>query len=307
MYKHGLFPCGMSHACRLLSRDAHADETGFRKRLEVAPKGAYLAVDILVSKHKGWKIQGLGQYYDTSEKGVVWSLGFAEGTLIWTNREKDPYPLCVKGYLYKSMASREYPSLKPSELMVSLARKSYKALNIKAVTFDAGITARPALSKLKTQGIAFIGRIGVNNNIIYQGKEIGIKKFVQEFTLRKVHWYKKLGCYAKRLEVYLPSVGKIDLVIMWWWKKEGYTLSALASTLKAGLQEVIKVHKARWRQEVYHRLLKQNFGFESCQCQGYAAQLKHADLCIDAFHQVRAKKQDYPELTWREAQKLFVK
>ncbi len=77
MDKHGLLPCSIKHACRLLSKDIHADKTGLQKRLKTAPKNTYLAVDIFVSKHQGWKIEGLDKYYSTSDKGTVWGLGFA--------------------------------------------------------------------------------------------------------------------------------------------------------------------------------------------------------------------------------------
>ena len=57
-------------------------------------------------------------------------------------------------------------------------------------------------------------------------------------------------------------MGEADLVIIWWNEREGNKLSVLVSTLEAGVQEVIKAYKARWQDEVSHRLLKQNFGFE---------------------------------------------
>ena len=237
MHKQGLLPCSIKHACHLLSQDNHADKTGLEKRLKTAPKNTYLAVDIFVSKHQGWKIQGLDKYYNTSDKGTVWGLGFADATLIWADKQKDPYPLCIKGYLYEKMATKEYPSLKPSELMLSLTRKIDKALEIKAVTFDGGITARSALKKLKVREMAFVGRIGTRNNVIYEGKEIGIKKLAEGFTPGKIRWYKKFECYAKRIKVKLVDVGEIDLVIIWWRKREDYKLSVLVSTLKEGIRE----------------------------------------------------------------------
>ena len=304
MYKHNLLPCSIKHACRLLSQDDHADKTGLEKRLKTAPKNTYLAIDIFSSKHEGWKIQGLDKYYSTSDNGMVWGLGFADATLVWTNQQKEPYPLGIAGYLYDEMATEEYPSLTPSELMLSLTRKVNKALEIKAVTFDGGITARSALKQLKEEKIPFVGRIRTNNNVVYQGREISIKKLAQEFPPRKARWYKGLECYAKRVKVEFSDVGEADLIIIWWRKEQGNTLSVLVSSVESGVQGVIRIHKSRWQDEVGHRLLKQSFGFEACQCQTYTAQLKHADLCLDAFHLVRVQKEKRPELSWREAQKI---
>ena len=303
MHKHNLLPCSIKHACRLLSQDKHADSTGFKKRLSFAPNNAYLAIDILTSEHQGWKIEGLNKYY--SGNSVALGLGFADAALVWTDKQKCPYPLGFKGYLYDGMASNKYRSLTPSELMLELTRKANKALKIKAVVFDGGITARPALRELKREKIPFVGRIKTSNIITFQEKKTSIKKLAQEFKPGIARWYKNLKCYAKRVRVRFSDVGNADLVIIWWNEREGNKLSVLVSTLKAGVQEVIKAHKARWQDEVSHRLLKQNFGFEACQCQNYAAQLKHADLCLDAFHQVRVIKEKCPELSWREAQELY--
>ena len=302
MYKQGLLPCSIKHACRLLSQDKHADTTGLKRRLSTAPHDAYLAIDIFTSKHQGWKIEGLNKYY--SGNSVTLGLGFADATLVWTDKQKCPYPLGVKGYLYSEMASNRYRSLTPSKLMLELTRKTNKALRIKAVVFDGGITARPALKELKEEKIPFVGRIRKTNTVTFQEKEISVKQLTQEFRPGIARWYKNLKCYAKRVKVKFSDVGEADLVIIWWNEREGNKLSVLVSTLEAGVQEVIKAYKARWQDEVSHRLLKQNFGFESCQCQTYAAQLKHADLCLDAFHQVRAKKEECPELSWREIQEM---
>ena len=98
-------------------------------------------------------------------------LGFADATLVWTDKQKCPYPLGVKGYLYSEMASNRYRSLTPSKLMLELTRKTNKALRIKAVVFDGGITARPALKELKEGKIPFVGRIRKTNTVTFQEKE----------------------------------------------------------------------------------------------------------------------------------------
>jgi len=303
MYKKGLLPCSIKHACRLLSQDKHADNTGLLRRLRTAPHDAYLAIDIFTSEHQGWKIEGLNKYYNGNS--VTWGLSFADATLVWTDKEKSPYPLGFKSHLYKEMGSNQYRSLTPSELMLELTRKTNKALRIKAVVFDGGITARPALKELKEEKIPFVGRIKTTNTITFQEREMSIKNLAQEFRPGIARWYKNLKCYAKRVKIKFSDVGEADLVIIWWEERKGNKLSVLVSTLETEVQEVIKVHKARWQDEVSHRLLKQSFGFEACQCQTYAAQLKHADLCLDAFHQVRAKKEEHLELSWREVQELY--
>ena len=131
----------------------------------------------LTSEHQGWKIEGLNKYY--SGNSVALGLGFADAALVWTDKQKCPYPLGFKGYLYDGMASNKYRSLTPSELMLELTRKANKALKIKAVVFDGGITARPALRELKREKIPFVGRIKTSNIITFQEKKTSIKKLAQ--------------------------------------------------------------------------------------------------------------------------------
>jgi hypothetical protein len=51
-----------------------------------------------------------------------------------------------------------------------------------------------------------------------------------------------------------------------------------------------------------HRLYKQSFGLGKCRCRRFATHLKHADLVLEAFHEVREERSRSPSLTWRKAQ-----
>jgi hypothetical protein len=84
----------------------------------------------------------------------------------------------------------------------------------------------------------------------------------------------------------LPGVGKLDLIAIWYPHKTTWKLSLLISTIQAGLQELIAAFKARWGLEVIHRTIKQNLAFAKCQCLALAAQLRHADYCLEALHRM---------------------
>ena len=71
-----------------------------------------------------------------------------------------------------------------------------------------------------------------------------------------------------------------------------------------GVQELIRSYKLRWTLELAHRLLKQNLALAYCQCLSYAAQLQHADLAIEALHQVPLQRRQQPSLSWQQAQAL---
>ena len=107
---------------------------------------------------------------------------------------------------------------------------------------------------------------------------------------------------SNAFSVVREEVGVVELIIIW--KAQGYDwhLTALISTLKVGIQELVKAWDARWRLEVSHRTRQQNLALGNCQCLSYAAHLQHADLVIDAFNLIRQERQRTPDLTWKQAQ-----
>lgn len=94
----------------------------------------------------------------------------------------------------------------------------------------------------------------------------------------------------------------VDLIIIWKAQGHDWHLTTLISTLKVGVQELIKAWDARWRLELSHRTRKQNLALGTCHCLSYAAHLRHADLVIEAFNLMRHERERTPELSWKQAQ-----
>jgi|FLYL01.1.fsa_nt_gi hypothetical protein len=171
----------------------------------------------------------------------------------------------------------------------------------KAAVFDAQFSTRLGLRSLKFLPLPFVGRCRTDL-WVWLGKErVQVRDLADRYPPGKARYYKRFGWYAKRLKVFVDEVGRVDLVIV---GKKGYGLEcfALLSTLQAGVQEVLQAWKLRWELEKSHRLYKQNLGLGKCQCRRYGAQLKHADLVLDAFLTVRRERQEQPSLSWRRAQ-----
>ncbi len=197
--------------------------------------------------------------------------------LIW--QDKDPLPLRLEAFLTPAMATSTYPLLTPTEGMLNIAGDvNLAGYQLKGVVVDAQFTTSLGLRSLDLLNVPFIGKCRINLKVRYQEKLVKVKELAEQFRPGRARWYKRFGWYAKRLKVYLPEVGEVDLVLVWKHQGYGYELFALVSTVKAGLQEVLGAWKRRWELEKSHRLYKQNFGLGDCQCRRYAAQLKHADL-----------------------------
>lgn len=309
MYAQGVLPCSVSYAAQLLSADPNAHRRNWPERLASAPQGGYLAVDLLVNQRQGQAIEGVGRVYSSCEKGLVWGHSFVSVGLVYP--EQDPYPLRLDPFVTEALATAEYPHLTPTEALLNAASEiALAGYPLKSVVVDAQFTSKLALRSLdawqRELGLAvpLVGRFRTNTKVVYQGECLSFRELAERFPPgKKARYYKRFGWYVKRVKVVLPEVGEVDLLIVWKAKGLGFELMALISTLAGGVQEILTAWQSRWRQEVGHKLAKQGLGQGDCQCRKYAAQLKHNELVIEAFHLTRAERVSEPNLSWREAQR----
>lgn len=298
----GLLPYSLGHSAQCLGQEAKPYEKSLKRRLKQAPPGGYLAIDLLVVKHTGEYVQGLGPAWSSSDKGVVWSHTFVSVGLVYP-KERFVYPLGLLPFLDKTMATEVYRHQTPSEAFLKVAKQVGKHYSIEALLGDGQFITDEVLAKAQSN---LVGRCRVGHYVDFEGEHIQVKALAQRYPpTKKARYYKRFGWYAKRLNVTIPSANHkaSDLIIIWKPRAEGFELLTLFSTLDAGVQEVLAAWKSRWKQEVGHKLNKQTLGLSKCQCRSYASQLKHADLVIEAFHQVRLTSTLNPSLSWREARK----
>ena len=314
MCKKGLLPCSSRHASKLLAKNTHPYLYSIQQRLSNAPTNLFLAIDITLFHHNGLSIEGIAPYY--TSQGNHWGLSIATAVLVSPSKNTLPYPVGFMPNLRPYLHTATYPSMTPSEVALSIARKVAKQHPIKGVVMDGGMIKRSQLYKLRCLGIPFVAHIPNSHVVKYTKKQvygskkeikaiagINIKNLAKLFPPSKIRWYPKLECYAKKVKVYLPSVGKVWLMIIWWRKGIGVELFVLVLTTEGiGVQEIIRAYKSRWGDEVMHRLVKQNLGAQACQSPKFAVQMKHLDLCISAFGRVREYLVKHPELSFREAQ-----
>lgn len=301
MSSKGLLPYSHGYCAQLLAGDPKPYQRSLPRRLQEAPRGGYLAVDLVTVKHPGERIQGVGRVYSSSDNGVVWGHSFVSSALVFQNQ--DPLPLQLTPFPCERMATATYPKLSATEGLLTVAgdvvTDGYEA---KAAVFDAQFSTRLGLRSLKFLPLPFVGRCRINLRVTVGKERLQVRDLADRYPPGRARYYKRFGWYAKRLKVLLEEVSRVDLVIVWKKKGYGWECLALLSTLNAGVQEVLQAWKLRWELEKSHRLYKQNFGLGKCQCRRYGAQLKHADLVLEAFLTVRCERQEQPGLSWRRAQ-----
>lgn len=303
MVRQGLLPFAKRYSCQLLSSEAHPYLSSLPSRLQAAPQGGYLAVDGLFVAHEGERIEGLGRHYNSSRRKAQWGQRYLSSALVYPG--EDAYVLGAGSLLNEAMATDTYPYRTAGEALTALATDlQATGYQLKGVVIDTEFTSRKTLAELQTKGLALIGRYRRSNKVSYRGQPSKAKDLAEKFPPGTSRYYPKLGVYAKRLGVELEDVGSVDLVIIWKAQGYGWYLSTFISTVKLGVQELIRTYKLRWGLEVAHRLLKQNLALGFCQCFAYSAQLQHTDLAIEALHALRRQRRNYPSLSWREAQEL---
>jgi hypothetical protein len=162
-----------------------------------------------------------------------------------------------------------------------------------------------------------IGRYRTDIRVTFESETVGVRRLAERFKPGVSRYYKRFGCYIKRVRVTAPGAGECDLLIVWKYLSDGsLDLCVLISTLEGlGVQTLLAAWKARWALEVAHRLYKreqparcclvskkQNFGLGDCQARAFGFQLCHASLVLQAFFLVRFERLRCSGLSWRVAQ-----
>ena len=109
-------------------------------------------------------------------------------------------------------------------------------IRCKGVLVDAEFTSKLTLRSLPHFPTGIVGRFRSNTKVEYQGQRLQAKELAEQFLPGKAHYYKRLRLYAKRLSVWLPDVGEIALIFIWYANKTSVKLSVLVSTIAVGLQ-----------------------------------------------------------------------
>ncbi len=301
MQAEGWLEGSVRQNCGRLGQELYPYRSGLVERIQQAPTKGYLVVDLHPIEHNGQNMEGTHKVYSSADKASFWGHSLVSWGLVYPHQEV--YPLGLSPFPNQAMATQDYPQLTPSEAMLNgVAELVELGYRMEAVVADAQFTTRLGLRSLKYLKTPFIGRFRTNAWISYRGKPIQVKQLATQYPPGKAHYYKRFKCYAKRLRVELESVGFLDLILIWKPQGHDFELMTLISTLEAGLQTILQAWKLRWDLEVAHRLYKQNLGISACQCRNFAAQLKHYDLTLTAFHRCRNLKIQHPQFTWRQAQ-----
>jgi hypothetical protein len=163
------------------------------------------------------------------------------------------------------------------ELALELIKDAYKRGLIKRVYFDSWFCQPELLRRLIPMKLEFFGMFRIGKmNVKSKGDYKMISKFVEDvvkdgnFTYRKLRGRKKTYKIRYYREiVFVKRVGKVNLVVSQKFdqKKKVYNepRAYVTNVLSLRALEVIRTYLNRWDIEVFHKTVKQSYGFEDYQ------------------------------------------
>ena len=163
------------------------------------------------------------------------------------------------------------------ELALEMIKDAYRRGLIKRVYFDSWFCQPGLLRKLKPMNLEFFGMFRIGKmKLKSNGTYMMISRFVKEvikqdkFTYRRLRGRKKTYKIRYYREiVFVKHIGKVNLVVSQKYdqKKKIYNEPRVYVTNVLSLRalEIIRTYLNRWDIEVFHKTVKQSYGFEDYQ------------------------------------------
>ena len=197
------------------------------------------------------------------------------------------------GYDFKVYIPKEIAEYFQSKYEIALAmiKDAYKRGLIKRVYFDSWYCQPKLLKKLKPMKLEFFGMFRIGRmKVRSKGEYKTLSRFVKDikpdmFTYRKIKARKstyKIRYY--REIVFVKKVGKVNLIISQKYdqKRKEYNKprAYVTNVLSLKALGVIKTYLNRWDVEVFHKTVKQSYGFEDYQVIGVQARDAYFELAF---------------------------
>lgn len=163
------------------------------------------------------------------------------------------------------------------DLALEMIKDAYKRDLIKRVYFDSWFCQPILLRKLKLMSLEFFGMFRIGKmKVKSDGEYKTLSRFVEDVIKENEFIYRRLRGRKKTYKiryyreiVFVKHVGKVNLVVSQKYdqKKKVYNEPRVYVTNVLSLRalEVIRTYLNRWDIEVFHKTVKQSYGFEDYQ------------------------------------------
>lgn len=228
----------------------------------------WLAIDDTLTHKTGKKIEGVGIYWDHSEKRYVLAHNIV--TAEFVNPKGESHPLDFRLYL-KEEQSREKKV--PFKTKIDLAQELVEdalqlGLEIQGALFDNWFASKDFIKFLQAKGLHWVTRLKSDRNIKIKGRYVAIREFARALpreSFRMVQIGDRIyQVFSKAVD--LKGVGLVRILISY--DNEEFSGSPAyfaTDQIRWEGTRILKTYSKRWNIETFFRDSKQNLGLEDYQ------------------------------------------
>jgi SRSO17 transposase len=246
----------------------------------------WLAIDDTLTHKTGKKIEGVGIFWDHSEKRYVLAHNIV--TAEFVNPKGDSHPLDFRLYL-KEAQSREkkVPFKTKIELAQELVEDALqRGLEIQGALFDNWFASKDFIKFLQAKGLHWVTRLKSDRNIKIKGRYVAISDFAGSLpreSFRRVQVGDRIyQVFSKAVD--LKGVGQVRVLISY--DNEEFTGSPAyfaTDQIRWEGTRILKTYSKRWNIEMFFRDSKQNLGLEDYQLRDLWGIKRHWYLIFLAY------------------------
>ncbi len=246
----------------------------------------WLAIDDTLTHKTGKKIEGVGIYWDHSEKRYVLAHNIV--TAEFVNPKGESHPLDFRLYL-KEEQSRE--KRVPFKTKIDLAQELVEdalqlGLEIQGALFDNWFASKDFIKFLQSKGLHWVTRLKSDRNIKIKGRYVAISQFAGTLpreSFRRVQIGDRIyQVFSKAVD--LKGVGLVRILISY--DNEEFSGSPAyfaTDQIRWEGTRILKTYSKRWNIETFFRDSKQNLGLEDYQLRDLWGIERHWYLILLAY------------------------
>jgi len=246
----------------------------------------WLAIDDTLTHKTGKKIEGVGIFWDHSEKRYVLAHNIV--TAEFVNPRGDSHPLDFRLYLKKDQSREERVPFKTKiELAQELVEYALeRGLEIQGALFDNWFGSKDFIKFLHGKCLHWVTRLKSGRNIKIKGRYVAISEFAGTLpreSFRRVQIGDRIyQVFSKAVD--LKGVGQVRVLISY--DNEEFSGSPAyfaTDQIRWEGTRILKTYSKRWNIETFFRDSKQNLGLEDYQLRDLRGIKRHWYLIFLAY------------------------
>jgi SRSO17 transposase len=246
----------------------------------------WLAIDDTLTHKTGKKMEGVGIFWDHSEKRYVLAHNIV--TAEFVNPKGDSHPLDFRLYLKKEQSQEKRVPFKTKiDLAQELVEDALqRGLEIQGVLFDNWFASKDFIKFLQSKGLHWVTRLKSDRNIKIKGRYVAISEFaitLPRESFRRVQIGDRIyQVFSKAVD--LKGVGQVRILISY--DNENFSGSPAyfaTDQIRWEGTRILKTYSKRWNIETFFRDSKQNLGLESYQLRDLRGIKRHWYLIFLAY------------------------